>query len=117
MLPKFGFGRPRFGMPRAFASPAVSVGTLMLRDMMIPRPRRYEYPAVADAQRNAIEIQAAARSDYRLPVAWRPRHANPRRDVVGVEVDRIGQPLQVVTEPGVDRDAGARPPFVLCEQS
>ena len=68
------------------------------------------------AQRNAIEIEAAAGPDDGRPVARRPGHADPRRDIVGVERNRIGQTLQVVAEPAGHGEAGAGPPFVLHEQ-
>ena len=41
---------------------------------------------------------------------------NTRRDVVGVELDGCGQPLQVVAQPGVHREIAAQAPFVLHEQ-
>src|SRR3954469_19594391 len=47
-LPKRESGRPRFAMPSADASAAVTVGTLILRDMMMPWPRTYAYPACTE---------------------------------------------------------------------
>ena len=56
MLPKFGFGRPRFGDARAqLACAAVSVGTLTLRghDDLLPAQI-----AVADAGRHGASDRA-----------------------------------------------------------
>src|SRR6185437_6404009 len=68
------------------------------------------------AERNAIEVEAGARAQDRSAVARRICDADAWRHVVGVELNRIRQPLQVVPNAGVDRDIWSQPPVVLDEQ-
>ena len=48
------------------------------------------------AQRNAIEVHARVGAKHRPAAARRVRDSRARRDIVGIELNRIGQPLQVV---------------------